>query len=116
MKTMTSTTMRPCWSPAPPVAKRMCGGQGNRLAVPPRCAGQGADAFTTYDTDFNTLAEIRTGYLFKQAPRDTGSLLKDASRDELFGALRAVAHGRSVLPRRSPPSSSLWVCSPATTR
>ncbi|MEV5891713.1 hypothetical protein [Nonomuraea fuscirosea] len=47
-------------------------GRGNRVAVLPRCVGLGADALTTYDTDSDTLTEIRTGHLLKHAPRDTG--------------------------------------------
>ncbi|MFI7277893.1 response regulator [Streptomyces sp. NPDC049879] len=44
---------------------------------------------TTYDTDSDTLPAIEAGA--------TGYLLKDAPRDELFGAVRAAAEGRTVL-------------------
>ncbi|WP_405661378.1 response regulator [Streptomyces sp. RK9] len=44
---------------------------------------------TTYDTDTDTLPAIEAGA--------TGYLLKDAPRDELFGAVRAAAEGRTVL-------------------
>ncbi|MFF3162710.1 response regulator [Streptomyces sp. NPDC003273] len=44
---------------------------------------------TTYDTDSDTLPAIEAGA--------TGYLLKDAPREELFGAVRAAARGRSVL-------------------
>ena len=44
---------------------------------------------TTYDTDSDTLPAIEAGA--------TGYLLKDAPRDELFTAVRAAAHGRTVL-------------------
>ncbi|MBD0710656.1 MULTISPECIES: response regulator [unclassified Streptomyces] len=44
---------------------------------------------TTYDTDTDTLPAIEAGA--------TGYLLKDAPREELFGAVRAAAAGRTVL-------------------
>ncbi|SCD97238.1 response regulator transcription factor [Streptomyces sp. OspMP-M43] len=44
---------------------------------------------TTYDTDSDTLPAIEAGA--------TGYLLKDALRDELYGAIRAAAAGRTVL-------------------
>jgi DNA-binding NarL/FixJ family response regulator len=44
---------------------------------------------TTYDTEADTLPAIEAGA--------TGYLLKDAPRDELFGAVRAAAEGRAVL-------------------
>ncbi|MGI5157537.1 response regulator [Microbispora sp. CA-102843] len=44
---------------------------------------------TTYDTDSDTLPAIEAGA--------TGYLLKDAPRDDLFGAVRAAAEGRTVL-------------------
>lgn len=44
---------------------------------------------TTYDTDRDVLAAIGAGA--------TGYLLKDAPRDELFRAVRAAAHGDTVL-------------------
>ncbi|KQX47419.1 MULTISPECIES: response regulator transcription factor [unclassified Streptomyces] len=44
---------------------------------------------TTYDTDTDTLPAIEAGA--------TGYLLKDAPREELFGAVRAAAEGRTVL-------------------
>ncbi|WP_369166190.1 response regulator [Streptomyces sp. AFD10] len=44
---------------------------------------------TTYDTDSDTLPAIEAGA--------TGYLLKDALRDELYGAIRAAATGRTVL-------------------
>ncbi len=44
---------------------------------------------TTYDTDTDTIPAIEAGA--------TGYLLKDAPRDELFDAVRAVAEGRTVL-------------------
>ena len=44
---------------------------------------------TTYDTDSDTLPAIEAGA--------TGYLLKDAPRDDLFGAVRAAAAGRTVL-------------------
>jgi DNA-binding NarL/FixJ family response regulator len=48
---------------------------------------------TTYDTDSDTLPTIEAG--------PTGYLLKDATRGELFTAVRAAAEGRTVLsPRR----------------
>ncbi|MGW0285927.1 response regulator [Streptomyces sp. NPDC003236] len=44
---------------------------------------------TTYDTDSDTLPAIEAGA--------TGYLPKDALREELFGAVRAAAAGRTVL-------------------
>lgn len=44
---------------------------------------------TTYDTDSHVLPAIEAGA--------TGYLLKDAPRDELLRAVRATAHGESVL-------------------
>jgi DNA-binding NarL/FixJ family response regulator len=44
---------------------------------------------TTYDTDGDVLSAIEAGA--------TGYLLKDAPSDELFRAVRAAAHGESVL-------------------
>ncbi|KFF94767.1 response regulator transcription factor [Streptomyces europaeiscabiei] len=44
---------------------------------------------TTYDTDADTIPAIEAGA--------TGYLLKDAPRDELFGAVRGAAEGRTVL-------------------
>jgi DNA-binding NarL/FixJ family response regulator len=44
---------------------------------------------TTYDTDSDVLSAIEAGA--------TGYLLKDAPRDDLFGAVRATAEGRTVL-------------------
>jgi DNA-binding NarL/FixJ family response regulator len=44
---------------------------------------------TTYDTDTHVLPAIEAGA--------TGYLLKDAPRDELLRAVRAAAHGKSVL-------------------
>ncbi|HWM37212.1 MAG TPA: response regulator transcription factor [Streptomyces sp.] len=44
---------------------------------------------TTYDTEADTLPAIEAGA--------TGYLLKDAPRDELFGAVRSAAEGRTVL-------------------
>jgi DNA-binding NarL/FixJ family response regulator len=44
---------------------------------------------TTYDTDSHVLPAIEAGA--------TGYLLKDAPRDELLRAVRAAAHGQSVL-------------------
>jgi len=45
---------------------------------------------TTYDTDADVFPALEAGA--------TGYLLKDAPRDELFAAVRAVAEGRTVLP------------------
>ncbi|MGW0855762.1 response regulator [Streptomyces sp. NPDC002690] len=53
---------------------------------------------TTYDTDSDTLPAIEAGA--------TGYLLKDAPREELFAAVRAVAGGRTVL---SPATASRLV-------
>jgi DNA-binding NarL/FixJ family response regulator len=47
---------------------------------------------TTYDTDADIFRAIDAGA--------TGYLLKDATRDELLGAIRAAASGRSVLAPR----------------
>ena len=44
---------------------------------------------TTYDTDADILRAIEAGA--------TGYLLKDATRDELLGAIRSAAAGRSIL-------------------
>ncbi|MFI6520913.1 response regulator [Spirillospora sp. NPDC050679] len=44
---------------------------------------------TTYDTDADTIPAIEAGA--------TGYLLKDAPREDLFGAVRAAAEGRTVL-------------------
>ncbi|MFI9580541.1 response regulator [Streptomyces sp. NPDC052236] len=44
---------------------------------------------TTYDSDSDTIPAIEAGA--------TGYLLKDSPRDELFGAVRAAAEGRTVL-------------------
>jgi DNA-binding NarL/FixJ family response regulator len=44
---------------------------------------------TTYDTDADVLPAIEAGA--------TGYLLKDAPRSELFRAVRAAAHGETVL-------------------
>ena len=60
---------------------------------------------TTYDTDSDTIPAIEAGA--------TGYLLKDAPREELFGAVRAAAQGRTVL---SPAVASRLVSAVRTPR
>ncbi|MCX5209590.1 response regulator transcription factor [Kitasatospora sp. NBC_00240] len=70
---------------------RMPGGSGvDAIAeLTRRAARARVLVLTTYDTDSDTLPAIEAGA--------TGYLLKDAPRDELFGAVRAAAEGRTVL-------------------
>ncbi|MFD7988100.1 response regulator [Kitasatospora indigofera] len=70
---------------------RMPGGSGvDAIAeLTRRAARARVLVLTTYDTDSDTLQAIEAGA--------TGYLLKDAPRDELFGAVRAAAEGRTVL-------------------
>jgi DNA-binding NarL/FixJ family response regulator len=74
-----------------PMDLRMPGGGGVEAIA--ELSRRGAWArllvLTTYDTDSDTLPAIEAGA--------TGDLLKDAPRDELFGAVRAAAEGRTVL-------------------
>ncbi|WP_329499489.1 response regulator transcription factor [Kitasatospora herbaricolor] len=70
---------------------RMPGGSGVRAIAELTRRGARAKVLvlTTYDTDTDTLPAIEAGA--------TGYLLKDAPRDELFGAVQAAAEGRTVL-------------------
>ncbi|MFF1869724.1 response regulator [Kitasatospora herbaricolor] len=70
---------------------RMPGGSGVQAIAELTRRGARAKVLvlTTYDTDSDTLPAIEAGA--------TGYLLKDAPRDELFGAVRAAAEGRTVL-------------------
>ncbi|MCC5576163.1 response regulator transcription factor [Microtetraspora sp. AC03309] len=70
---------------------RMPGGGGVEAigALSRRGARARVLVLTTYDTDSDTLPAIEAGA--------TGYLLKDAPRDDLFGAVRAAAEGRTVL-------------------
>jgi DNA-binding NarL/FixJ family response regulator len=70
---------------------RMPGGSGVEAIAALATAGSSANVLvlTTYDTDRDIMAALDAGA--------TGYLLKDAPRDELFGAIRAAAAGESVL-------------------
>jgi DNA-binding NarL/FixJ family response regulator len=70
---------------------RMPGGSGVDAIAALAAAGSSANVLvlTTYDTDRDIMAALDAGA--------TGYLLKDAPRDELFGAIRAAAAGESVL-------------------
>jgi len=70
---------------------RMPGGNGVDAITALAAAGSRANVLvlTTYDTDRDIMAALDAGA--------TGYLLKDAPRDELFGAIRAAAAGESVL-------------------
>jgi DNA-binding NarL/FixJ family response regulator len=70
---------------------RMPGGSGVDAITALAAAGSRANVLvlTTYDTDRDIMAALDAGA--------TGYLLKDAPRDELFGAIRAAAAGESVL-------------------
>ncbi|MDX6277106.1 MAG: hypothetical protein QOJ72_1234 [Nocardioidaceae bacterium] len=70
---------------------RMPGGSGVEAIAALAAAGSSANVLvlTTYDTDRDIMAALDAGA--------TGYLLKDAPRDELFGAIRAAAAGESVL-------------------
>jgi DNA-binding NarL/FixJ family response regulator len=70
---------------------RMPGGNGVDAITALSAAGSRANVLvlTTYDTDRDIMAALDAGA--------TGYLLKDAPRDELFGAIRAAAAGESVL-------------------
>ncbi|MFB4283558.1 response regulator [Nonomuraea sp. MTCD27] len=66
-----------------------CGGVEAIAELARRGARARVLVLTTYDTDSDTLPAIEAGA--------TGYLLKDAPRDDLFGAVRAAAEGRTVL-------------------
>ncbi|MGP4104945.1 response regulator [Nonomuraea sp. KM90] len=66
-----------------------CGGVEAIAELSRRGARARVLVLTTYDTDSDTLPAIEAGA--------TGYLLKDAPRDDLFGAVRAAAEGRTVL-------------------
>jgi DNA-binding NarL/FixJ family response regulator len=70
---------------------RMPGGNGVDAITALVAAGSRANVLvlTTYDTDRDIMAALDAGA--------TGYLLKDAPRDELFGAIRSAAAGESVL-------------------
>ncbi|WP_338493513.1 response regulator transcription factor [Streptomyces sp. SJL17-4] len=68
---------------------RMPGGNGVDAIAELTRRGARVLVLTTYDTDTDTLPAIEAGA--------TGYLLKDAPREELFGAVRAAADGRTVL-------------------
>jgi DNA-binding NarL/FixJ family response regulator len=70
---------------------RMPGGSGVDAIAALAAAGSAANVLvlTTYDTDRDIMAALDAGA--------TGYLLKDAPRDELFGAIRSAAAGESVL-------------------
>jgi DNA-binding NarL/FixJ family response regulator len=70
---------------------RMPGGSGVEAIAALAATGSSANVLvlTTYDTDRDIMAALDAGA--------TGYLLKDAPRDELFGAIRAAAAGESVL-------------------
>lgn len=70
---------------------RMPGGNGVDAITALVAAGSRANVLvlTTYDTDRDIMAALDAGA--------TGYLLKDAPREELFGAIRAAAAGESVL-------------------
>jgi DNA-binding NarL/FixJ family response regulator len=70
---------------------RMPGGNGVDAIAALAAAGSAANVLvlTTYDTDRDIMAALDAGA--------TGYLLKDAPRDELFGAIRSAAAGESVL-------------------
>jgi DNA-binding NarL/FixJ family response regulator len=58
-------------------------------AIRARCAGTEVLVLTTYDSDADILRAVQAGA--------TGYLLKDAPRETLYGALRAAARGETVL-------------------
>lgn len=70
---------------------RMPGGSGVEAIAALAAADSSANVLvlTTYDTDRDIMAALDAGA--------TGYLLKDAPREELFGAIRAAAAGESVL-------------------
>jgi DNA-binding NarL/FixJ family response regulator len=90
---------------------RMPGGGGVEAITRMRELGIAARVLvlTTYDTDHDIAASIDAGA--------TGYLLKDSPREELVGAIRAAAAGRSVLSpaiagradRRTPAGGELTV-------